>query len=94
MYVYYRVGIILMSTFNATDGRKNFFDLIDRAHHRERIAIERHGKLVAAIISYEDLAKLEALEDAIATAQLKQAMVEHTGFVTAVELLAMRSIDG
>jgi hypothetical protein len=43
-----------MSTFNATDGRKNFFDLIDRAHHQEWIAIrqsqrytnERHGKLV------------------------------------------------
>lgn len=40
---------------------------------------------------YEDLAKLEALEDAIATAQLKQAIAEHTGFVTAVKLLSMRS---
>jgi prevent-host-death family protein len=88
------VGIILISTFNATDGQKNFFDSIDRAHHQERIAIERHGKLIAAIVSYEDLAKLEALEDAIATAQLKQAMAESTGFMTAAELLAMRSIDG
>jgi hypothetical protein len=49
---------------------------------------------VAAIVSYEDLAKLEALEDAIATAQLKQSMAEHTGFVTPAELLAMRSTDG
>jgi prevent-host-death family protein len=81
-----------MSTVNATDGRKNFFDLIDRANHQERIAIERHGKPVAAIVSYEDLAKLEALEDAIATAQLKQAMAESPGFITASELLAMRSI--
>lgn len=48
--------------------------------------------LTRSIVSYENSAKLEALEDAIATAQLKQAMVEHTGFVTAVELLAMRSI--
>jgi prevent-host-death family protein len=85
---------MLMPKFNATDGRKNFFDLIDRAHHQERIAIERHGKLVAAIVSYEDLTKLEALEDAIATAQLKQAMAQSDGFVTAVDLLAMRSIDG
>ena len=83
-----------MSTVNATDGRKNFFDLINRASHQERIAIERHGKPVAAIVSYEDLAKLEALEDAIATAQLKQAMAESTGFVTVAELLAMRSTDG
>jgi hypothetical protein len=42
-----------MSTFNATDGRKNFFDLIDRAHHQERIAIERHGKLVAAMDKFK-----------------------------------------
>jgi prevent-host-death family protein len=83
-----------MSKVNATDGRKNFFDLIDRANHHERIAIERHGKPVAAIVSYKDLAKLEALEDAIATAQLKQAMAQSTGFVTAVELLAIRSTDG
>jgi hypothetical protein len=34
------------------------------------------------------------LEDAIATAQLKQAMAESTGFLTAGELLAMQSIDG
>jgi prevent-host-death family protein len=50
-----------MSTVNASDGRKNFFELIDRAKHQERFAIERHGKPVAAIVSYEDLAKLEAL---------------------------------
>ncbi len=43
-----------MSIFNATDGRKNFFDLIDRAHHQEQIAIERHGKLIAAIVSYKE----------------------------------------
>ena len=83
--------LIPMSTVNATDGRKNFFDLIDRANHQERIAIERHGKPVAAIVSYEDLVKLEALEDAIATAQLKQAMAESTGLITVAELLAMGS---
>jgi hypothetical protein len=53
----------------------------------------RKTALTRSIVSYEDSAKREAVEDAIATAQLKQAMVEHTGFVTAVELLAMRSID-
>lgn len=83
-----------MSTVNAIDGRDRFFELIDRANHNERIAIEQHGKPIAAIVSFQDLAKLEALEDAIATAQLKQAMAESTGFVTATELLEMRSIDG
>jgi hypothetical protein len=56
-------------------------------------SIDRHGKPVATTVSYEDLAKLEALEDAIATEQLKQAMAQSTGFVTAVELLALWSID-
>lgn len=40
-----------MSTVNATDGRKNFFDLINRASHQERIPIERHDQPVAAIVS-------------------------------------------
>jgi hypothetical protein len=71
-----------MSPFNSTDGHQDFFDSTDR-----------HGKPVVAIVSYEDLAKLEALEDAIATEQLKQAMAQSNGFVTAVELLALRSID-
>jgi hypothetical protein len=44
-------------------------------------------------VIYEDLAKLEALEDAIATEQLKQSMAQSTGFLTAVELLALRSIN-
>jgi hypothetical protein len=67
-----------MSPVNSTDGRQNFFDSIDR-----------HGKPVA---SYEELAKIEAVEDAVATAQLRQSMAQSTGFITAVELLAMRSI--
>ncbi len=65
-----------MSSVNSTDGHQNFFDSIDRDDNYVN----------------EDLATLEACEDAVATAQLKQAIAESTGFVTAVELLAMRSI--
>jgi prevent-host-death family protein len=83
-----------MSTVNATNARKSFFDLVNRASHQERIAIERHGKPIAAIIAYEDLLKLEALEDAISTAQLKRAMANSEGFITIEELLEIRSIDG
>jgi hypothetical protein len=72
-----------MSPVNSTDGHQDFFDSIDR-----------HDKPIEAIVSYEDLAKLEAFEDGMATAQLKQAMAESTEFVTAVELLALRSTDG
>ncbi|WP_309743530.1 hypothetical protein [Chamaesiphon sp. OTE_20_metabat_361] len=65
-----------MPIANETDGHQDFFDSIDRDDK----------------FANKDLAKLEACEDAIDTAQLKQAMAENTGFVTAVELLAMRSI--
>jgi hypothetical protein len=66
-----------MSPVNSTDGHQNLFDSIDRDDK----------------FANKDLAKLEACEDAIDTAQLKQAMAESTGFVTAVELLAIRSLD-
>jgi Arc/MetJ-type ribon-helix-helix transcriptional regulator len=46
-------------------------------------------------ISVEDDTEWQqaAVEDAIATEQLKQAMAESDGFITAVELLEIRSID-
>jgi hypothetical protein len=69
-----------MSPVNSTDRHQGFFDSIDR-----------HAKPIA---SYEELAKIEAVEDAVATAQLKQAMAQSTGFITAVDLLALLSIDG
>jgi prevent-host-death family protein len=83
-----------MSTISATDGRNEFFELVNRANYQnERIKIERHGKPVAAIVSYTDLLKLEALEDEIDIAMLKKAMAESTGFVSIDELLAIRPIN-
>jgi prevent-host-death family protein len=72
-----------MSIVSSTDGRNEFFELVNRAHYQnERIKIEHHGKPVAAIVSYTDLLKLEALEDKIDIAKLKKAMAESTGFVS------------
>jgi prevent-host-death family protein len=85
---------LFMSTISATAGRNEFFELVNRAHYQnERIKIERHGKPVAAIVSYTDLLKLEALEDKVDIAKLKKAMAESTGFVLIDELLSIRSID-
>lgn len=83
-----------MSAVNATDARNNFVELINRASYSgERICVERHGKPVAAIISCEDLARLEALEDAHDSEELRRAMAESKGFVTVNELLASRPIE-
>jgi prevent-host-death family protein len=77
-----------MTAVNATEARKKFLELLNRAEYgKERIRIERHGKPIAAIISCEDLNRLEALEDALDSALLRQAMRTSEGFVSASELL-------
>jgi prevent-host-death family protein len=47
-----------------SEARGEFSELVNRAAYRhERVLLTRHGKPVAAIISADDLALLEALED-------------------------------
>jgi prevent-host-death family protein len=48
----------------ATVVRDTFGDTLNRVAYRgERIVLERHGKAVAALVSIDDLSRLEALED-------------------------------
>lgn len=83
-----------MTAISATEARKHLPELLKRAcFGKERICIENHGKPVAVLISYEDLQRLEALEDARDSEELRQAMAESQGFVSIDELLAARPID-
>ncbi len=51
-----------MKRLSATKARDNLPDLINRAAYRgDRIVIEKHGKPMAAIISFEDLRLLERI---------------------------------
>jgi prevent-host-death family protein len=53
-----------MSRISATTVRDSFSDTLNRvAYKGERIVLERNGKAVAAMVSVEDLALLESLED-------------------------------
>lgn len=53
-----------MSRISATAVRDSFSDTLNRvAYKGERIVLERNGKAVAAMVSVEDLALLESLED-------------------------------
>ncbi len=80
-----------MSVISATEARANFQDLINRAEYgRERILIERHGKPAVAMISIEDLKRLEAMEDAIDSAALRHAVEENDGFTTLDAIVASR----
>ncbi|MEA5506729.1 type II toxin-antitoxin system Phd/YefM family antitoxin [Halotia wernerae UHCC 0503] len=77
---------------SATEARANFQELINRVEYgKERILIERHGKAVVAVIGLEDLKRLEALEDAIDSAKLRQAIAENEGFTTLETVIAQYS---
>jgi prevent-host-death family protein len=53
-----------MTRLAATAVRDAFGDTLNRvAYGGERIVLERHGKAVAALVSVDDLARLEVLED-------------------------------
>ena len=53
-----------MARVAATIVRKEFADVLNRViYGGERIAVERYGKTVAALVSKDDLKLLEALED-------------------------------
>ncbi len=64
-----------MTKLAATAVRDAFSETINRvAYSGERIALERHGKTVAGLVSAEDLELLEALEDRIDLAAARKAL--------------------
>ena len=53
-----------MTTLTATQARRQLPEMLNRAAYGgERIAIERRGKVLAAVVPAEDLALLQRLED-------------------------------
>ena len=66
-----------MTTVAATELRSAISELLDRvAHHGERVAVERHGKPVAALVSSEDLELLEAIENRVDIEAARRALSE------------------
>ena len=66
-----------MTRVAASKLRTTISDLLDRVvHHGERIAVERYGKPVAALVSPEDLELLEAIENRIDIEAARKALRE------------------
>ena len=66
-----------MTKIAATAVRDAFSETISRVRYNgERIALERHGKIVAALVSAEDLELLQALEDKVDLAAARKALKE------------------
>lgn len=83
-----------MVTTTVSDARNNLPELLNQvAYGRERVLLQRHGKPVAAIISLEDLKRLEAIEDAIDSAKLRRAVEENDDFVTLESIIAKRDAE-
>lgn len=61
----------------ASEARRHFSDILNRVSVRgDRVVMERHGKSVAAMISMEDLALFEALEDRFDVEEARAALAE------------------
>lgn len=61
----------------ASKARERFAAILNEVSVRgDRIVLERHGKIVAALISVTDLELLEALEDRFDVEEAKAALAE------------------
>lgn len=71
---------INMTKVEATQAQENFSELLALVEEgQERIVIESKGIVIAAVISYTDLKRLEALEDAEDVADFRRAITESNG---------------
>ena len=66
-----------MKTLEASTLRQGISDALNTvAYTGQRISIRRHGKPVAVLVSVEDAAMLDALEDRLDLAEAKKALKE------------------
>jgi len=66
-----------MATMTVAEAKNRFSDVLRRAEYGgERVIVERHGKPVAAIVSTDDLRRLEAADDAADLRDAEAALAE------------------
>jgi prevent-host-death family protein len=77
-----------MTSLTTSEARQDFARLIGRARRGERIALTRHGRVVAAIVSPEDLEFLKMVEDRFDAKAADEAMkdVEINGTISLDDL--------
>lgn len=66
-----------MTKVSTAVARKQFSDVINRASYaKERVALTRYGRTLAAIVPAEDLEWLEAMEDRIDSEDAEKALAQ------------------
>ena len=77
-----------MTKVEANQAQAQFVELISRVEdNQERIVIEQAGQAVAAVISYADLQRFEAMEDALDAEFVRRVKAENPEFVTLEEVV-------
>ncbi|PSB01715.1 type II toxin-antitoxin system Phd/YefM family antitoxin [Merismopedia glauca] len=75
-----------MDKVDSNQAQGRFTELLNRVvENGETITIEREGEAVAAMVSYDDLKRLEALENTRDVANMHQSVAEHNGEFVALE---------
>jgi prevent-host-death family protein len=85
-----------MATMTVAEAKNRFSDVLRRAEYGgERVVVERHGKPVAAIVSTDDLRRLEATDDAADLRDARAALAEakHAGTVPLEMVLQKYGLD-
>ncbi|MBL4817889.1 MAG: type II toxin-antitoxin system Phd/YefM family antitoxin [Deltaproteobacteria bacterium] len=64
-----------MTNYSTKEARDHFSEMINQvAFTKDRVALERRGKVVAYIVPIEDMAALEKLEDSADIREAKKIM--------------------
>ncbi|KYC40092.1 prevent-host-death family protein [Scytonema hofmannii PCC 7110] len=75
-----------MTKLEANQAKERFSELLALVEKgQERIVIESEGEIIAAVISYADLKRLETLENARDIADFQSAVAESNGESYSVE---------
>ncbi len=78
-----------MSEMPISEARDHLGELVSRVEHAaDRVVLTRHGKPVAAVISMDDLRRLEAAEDEADLAAAREALAAAEARVPHREVLA------
>ncbi|UVT17612.1 MAG: type II toxin-antitoxin system Phd/YefM family antitoxin [Nitrospira sp.] len=67
----------MQPALTVSEARRDFADAVNRvAYKKERVLVERHGKVVMGMVPVEDLELLRDLEDRIDLADARAALAE------------------
>ncbi len=70
-------GLPVRSSVRVSEAREELSELVNRvAYGHERIVLVRHGKEVAALVPASDAALLDALEDELDLAAVREALAD------------------